>query len=347
MESKNNKLDETIKMLEQGILNVFNSDNYKNHLKVMSKFHNYSFNNQMLIYLQNPNATFLKTYKGWQNDFDRQVKKGEKSITILAPMPIKKDIEVEKNDEQGNRIKVKETVDLLLFKPISVFDISQTQGREIENLHLVEELKFDVSNFNSFFDTLKKISPVNISFENIESGAKGYYHIVDNRIVINNGMSQSQTIKTTMHEIAHSILHNKELQAKRNPSKETKEIEAESVAYIVCTHFDIDTSDYSFPYLASWSNVKELKELKASLEIIKNTSSELIQNIEDNLTKTLELQSKKENIIITQGEKNNIQRENKVSKSTTLKEKLSQKQKLIDEMKTNKHKNSQEIKQAK
>ena len=225
METKNNKLDETIKKLEERILNVFNSEDSKNHLKVMAKFHNYSFNNQILIYLQNPNATFLKTYKGWQNDFDRQVKKGEKGITILAPIPIKKDIEIEKKDEKGNVIKENETVDLLFFKPITVFDISQTQGREIENLHLlVEELKFDVSNFNSFFDTLKKVSPVNISFENIENGAKGYYNTVDNRIAINNGMSQSQTIKTTIHEIAHSVLHNKELQEKRNPSRQTKEV---------------------------------------------------------------------------------------------------------------------------
>ena len=150
MSNKNDKLNETIEKLEQGILNIFNSQDYKNHLKVMSKFHNYSFNNQILIYLQNPNATFLKGYKGWQNEFDRQVKKGEKGITILAPIPIKKEIEIEKKDEKDNIVKEKENVEILLFKPVTVFDISQTQGREIENLHLVEELKFDVSNFNSF-----------------------------------------------------------------------------------------------------------------------------------------------------------------------------------------------------
>ena len=347
MSNKNDKLNETIEKLEQGILNIFNSQDYKNHLKVMSKFHNYSFNNQILIYLQNPNATFLKGYKGWQNEFDRQVKKGEKGITILAPIPIKKEIEIEKKDEKGNIVKEKENVEILLFKPVTVFDISQTQGREIENLHLVEELKFDVSNFNSFFNILKSVSPVKIDFENIENGVKEYYHISENRIAINNGMSKAQTIKTAIHEIVHSILHNKELTEETNLSKNTKEIEAESVSYIVCNHFNIDTSDYSFGYIASWSENKELQELKNSLEIIKNTSSELIENIENALTETLKLQNVKENIIYKEPINNILNKEKIIITPLSLKEKIKEKQKLINQLKTNKEKNIKEIKQNK
>ena len=210
----------------------------------------------------------------------------------------------------------------------------------------MEELKFDVSNFNSFFNILKSVSPVKIDFENIENGVKEYYHISENRIAINNGMSKAQTIKTAIHEIAYSILH-KELTEETNLSKNTKEIEAESVSYIVCNHFNIDTSDYSFGYIDSWSENKELQELKNSLEIIKNTSSELIENIENALTETLKLQNVKENIIYKEPINNILNKEKIIITPLSLKEKIKEKQKLINQLKTNKEKNIKEIKQNK
>lgn len=302
---KEDSQKEIIEKIEKGILSVFESENWKKHLKVMSKFHNYSINNQVLISMQNPNATLIKGFKSWQNDFKRNVKKGEKGIKILAPRVYKNIIEVDKIDTKtkkpmvdtkGNTIKEDVEMKKIYFNIISVFDISQTEGKEIENLHLTEELKFDIINFNSFFDTLKDISPVPIFFEEIKNGAKGYYSLSENKIAINENMSQAQTVKTAIHEIAHSKLHNtKEIRDTKDIN--VKEVEAESIAYIVCDYFNIDTSDYSFPYLASWSfseEFKELKALKSSLEVIQKTLNELIENIEKTLNIKLDIIQSKE-----------------------------------------------------
>ena len=303
MKDKNKFVEDITVRLENGIKNVFESDKYKKHLLVMSKFWNYSFNNQILITMQNPNATFVKGYKSWQNEFERTVKKGEKGIKILAPFTYKKTLEEIKLDEKtkiplqnenGDLIKEEKQVELTGFKTVTVFDISQTAGKEIENLHLIEELKFNVENFNSLFNTLKEISPVPVNFENIENGAKGYYHTKEDRIAIKSGMSEAQTVKTLVHEIAHAKLH-------KDTDKESdvKELEAESTAFVVCSYFNIDTSDYSFGYLAKWSSDRELSTLKSSLDTIQKTSKELIEDIEKSMSIKLSQNINKENKILS------------------------------------------------
>ena len=281
--------------LEQGIKELFESERFKEYLRTMSKFYNYSFNNTLLIAMQKPEATYVAGYTSWQRSFDRQVMKGEKGIKILAPAPYKAQEEREKIDPLTQKPvigtdgkAVTETVEVLrpAFKVVSVFDVSQTDGKELPDI-IVDELKGTVENYEAFFDALKQESPVPISFEDIPGGAKGFFSPVESRIAIQEGMSEIQTVKTAIHEIAHAKLHAVNPDEKTAPEdkkdRHTKEVEAESVAYTVCQRYGIETSDYSFGYIAGWSSGKETKELKSSLDTIRKTAAEMIEGIDAKL----------------------------------------------------------------
>ena len=337
--------------LEQGIKELFESERFKEYLRTMSKFYHYSFSNTLLIAMQKPEATYVAGYTSWQRNFDRQVMKGEKGIKILAPAPYKAKEEREKIDPSTQKPvldadgkPVTETVEVMrpAFKVVSVFDISQTDGKELPDI-IVDELSGSVENYAAFFEALKQESPAPIAFEDIPGGAKGYFSPVENRIAIQEGMSEIQTIKTVIHEIAHAKLHSidrpepeptwkivmisdggtkrdflsgfaSETEANEAAEREgwrfvdenrfewrleveedtsavqemrkdrhTKEVEAESVAYTVCQRYGIETSDYSFGYIAGWSSDKETKELKGSLETIRKTAAEMIDSIDAKL----------------------------------------------------------------
>ena len=281
--------------LEQGIKELFESERFKEYLRTMSKLYNYSFNNTLLIAMQKPEATYVAGYTSWQRNFDRQVLKGEKGIKILAPAPYKAQEEREKIDPLTQKPvigtdgkAVTETVEVLrpAFKVVSVFDVSQTDGKELPDI-IVDELKGTVENYEAFFDALKQVSPVPISFEDIPGGAKGFFSPVESRIAIQEGMSEIQTVKTAIHEIAHAKLHAVKPDEKTAPEdrkdRHTKEVEAESVAYTVCQRYGIETSDYSFGYIAGWSSGKETKELKSSLDTIRKTAAEMIEGIDAKL----------------------------------------------------------------
>lgn len=281
--------------LEQGIQDLFESEKYMSWLRTMSKFHDYSLNNTLLIAFQRPDATLVAGYTAWQKQFGRQVQKGEKAIKILAPAPYKEKVEMEKIDPitrtpildaDGKPVREVQEVTRPAFKVVSVFDVSQTEGREIPSLG-VDELSGDVREYEMFFEALKRSCPVPMEFENIEGSAKGYYHQMEQRIAIREGMSQVQTIKTAIHEMAHQRLHAVDpLDEKSeiiNQTRSSKEVEAESVAYTVCQHYGIETSDYSFAYVAGWSHGKETPELKASLNTIRKTANEMITEIDGHI----------------------------------------------------------------
>ena len=281
--------------LEQGIKELFESEKFKEYLTTMSKFYNYSFNNTLLIAMQKPDATLIAGYTSWQRNFDRHVMKGEKGIKILAPAPYKAQEEREKIDPATQKPvldadgkPVTETVEVLrpAFKVVCVFDVSQTDGKELPDI-AVDELTGSVENYAAFFEALKQESPVPISFEDIPGGAKGYFSHVENRIAIQDGMSEIQTVKTAIHEIAHAKLHaikpDEKVAPEERKDRHTKEVEAESVAYTVCQRYGIETSDYSFGYIAGWSSDKDTKELKGSLETIRSTAAEMIESIDAKL----------------------------------------------------------------
>ena len=289
------KVKEITDQLEQGIQDLFESEKYMSWLRTMSKFHDYSLNNTLLIAFQRPDATLVAGYTAWQKQFGRQVQKGEKAIKILAPAPYKEKVEMEKIDPitrtpildaDGKPIIEVQEVTRPAFKVVSVFDVSQTEGREIPSLG-VDELSGDVREYEMFFEALKRSCPVPMEFENIEGSAKGYYHQMEQRIAIREGMSQVQTIKTAIHEMAHQRLHAVDpLDEKSeiiNQTRSSKEVEAESVAYTVCQHYGIETSDYSFAYVAGWSHGKETPELKASLNTIRKTANEMITEIDGHI----------------------------------------------------------------
>ena len=285
--------------LEQGLKELFESERFKEYLKTMSKFYNYSFNNTLLIAMQKPDATLIAGYTAWKRNFDRHVMKGEKGIKILAPAPYKVQEEREKLDPATQKPvldkdgkPVTETVEVTrpAFKVVSVFDVSQTDGKALPDI-AVDELTGSVENYAAFFDALKELSPAPIAFENITDGAKGYFSHVENRIAIQEGMSEIQTIKTAIHEIAHAKLHavtpGEKVAPEDKKDRRTKEVEAESVAYTVCQRYGIETSDYSFGYIAGWSSDKETKELKGSLETIRKTAAEMITGIDEKLKERL------------------------------------------------------------
>lgn len=289
------KVQEITEKLEQGIKELFESEKYKNYLNTMSKFHNYSFNNTLLIAMQKPDATLVAGFQAWKKNFERHVKKGEKGIRILAPAPYKVKEEQEKLDPETNEIMldkegkpIMEEVEVTIpaFRAVSVFDVSQTDGRELPEL-TVNELSADVEGYQDFMKALEMVSPVPIGYEDISGEAKGYYHTEEQRVAIQQGMSESQTVKTAIHEVAHAKLHsielNKDTDLLEQKDRNTKEVEAESVVYTVCQHFGIDTSEYSFGYIAGWSSGKEMTELKSSLDTIRRTASEMISGIEVHL----------------------------------------------------------------
>ena len=285
------RMKEITDRLETRIQQLFDSDRYKAYLTTMAKFHNYSFNNTLLIAMQG--GQLVAGFNKWKDTFHRTVKKGEKGIKILAPAPYKVKQKMEKLDEQGKPILDKDgkplteekTVQIPAFKVVSVFDVSQTEGEPLPSI-AVDELSGCVQDYQDFFKALEQTSPVPIGFEDIEGGAHGYFHLLDNRIAIQEGMSQLQTIKTAIHEIAHAKLHtidpNTPEQSNR-PDSRTREVQAESVAYAVCQHYGLDTSEYSFGYVAGWSSGRELAELKASLEIIRSAAHELISALDEHL----------------------------------------------------------------
>ena len=299
------KLKEITDRLEQGITELFESERYKEYLRVMSKFHNYSFNNTLLIAMQKPDASLVAGFSSWKNNFGRNVMKGEKGIKIIAPSPFTVKQEVEKTDPQtgkpvigkdGKPVTEEKEIKVPAYKVVSVFDVSQTEGRELPDI-AVDELTGDVDRFKDFFAALEQVSPVPIGFEKIEGGAHGYYHLEEKRIAIDEGMSDLQTLKTAIHEIAHAKLHDIDLNAPQEEQKprvdrRTREVEAESVAYTVCQHYGLDTSDYSFGYVAGWSSGKELAELRGSLETIRNTAAEMINAIDGHFAELQKAQEK-------------------------------------------------------
>ena len=314
------KVQEITDKLEEGLKELFESEKYKTYLSTMSKFHNYSFNNTLLIAMQKPEATLVAGYKAWQKNFERHVNKGEKAIRILAPAPYKIKEERDKLDpvtgemmfdENGMPQKEQVEVTIPAFRAVSVFDVSQTDGKPIPELE-AQELLSTVEGYEDFVQALMNVAPVPIGFEDIPGDSKGYFHTEEKRIAVQENMSESQTLKTMVHEVAHSMLHNKEINRDdlmEAPAKDrnTKEVEAESVAYTVCQHFGIDTSDYSFGYIVGWSSGKDMKELKSSLDIIRKTSSELITGIEGvlrelQLNREMEQEQSKECILLIQNE---------------------------------------------
>ena len=292
-QTEKQKVQELTDKLERGLTELFNSESYKNYLSTMSKFHNYSFNNTLLIAMQKPEASLVAGYKAWQKNFDRHVNKGEKAIRILAPAPYKIKEERDKIDpvtqeimldRDGNPQKEEVEITIPAFRAVSVFDVSQTDGKPIPELE-AKELLSDVEGYQDMIHAVEAVSPVPIEMEEIAGESKGYFDREARRIAVQENMSESQTLKTMIHEVAHSMLHNKEVEQDEQARKDrnTKEVEAESIAYTVCQHFGVDTSEYSFGYIAGWSSGRDTKELKSSMDTIRRTASELITGIEEQL----------------------------------------------------------------
>lgn len=310
--TQQDKVQEITDKLEAGIKDLFESEKYMNYLNTMAKFYNYSFNNSLLIALQKPDATYVAGYTSWEKNFGRQVQKGEKGIRILAPSPYKINKDVEMVDpvtqkpvigKNGEPLRERVQTTIPAYKVTTIFDISQTQGKDLPEI--TTELKGDVREYEKFFEALKQVSPVPIEIQNIRNGAKGFYHLEEKQIVIREGMSEMQNIKTAIHEISHAMLHDKETGIEKDnlPDRRTKEVEAESVAYTVCQHYGIETSDYSFGYVAGWSSGRELEELRKSMNTIRGTAADIIKQIDgkldemklvENDNKTIGLASEKE-----------------------------------------------------
>ena len=287
------RMKEITDRLEAGLRNLFDSEQYKNYLSVMAKFHNYSPNNTMLIAMQMPEASFVAGYDAWKKNFDRHVKAKEQGIKIIAPYTRKAKRNVPVVDPvtqnpmlgaDGQPVTAEKEFSTTSFRVVTVFDVSQTEGKELPSIG-VQELTGSVEQYQDFFSALEKTSPVPVAFEDIQTGARGYYHLVDHRIAIKDGMSEMQTQKTLIHEIAHAKLHAIDKDAtpeelQNRPDRHTREIQAESVAYTVCQHFGLDTSDYSFGYVAGWSTGKEMTELRESVNTIHTASREIISSVE-------------------------------------------------------------------
>ena len=293
------KMKEITDRLEQGILGLYESDRYADYLRTMSKFHDYSLNNTILIAMQGGNL--VKGYKQWEKEFDRHVKPGEKAIKILAPSPFTVKKQVEKIDpdtqkpvfgKDGKPVTEEKEIKIPAFRVVSVFDISQTEGKELPAL--TYELTGNVEQYKDFFAALEKTSPFDMGFEALNGGVKGRCNYEEKRISINEGMDELQNIKTAIHEIAHATLHDIDKDAPERLDRRTREVQAESVAYAVCQHYGLDTSDYSFGYIAGWSSGKELAELKGSLETIRSTAASLIDTIDGHFAEIQQAQDKEQ-----------------------------------------------------
>lgn len=283
------RLAELTDKLENGIKDLYASGRYAEYLAAMSKFHHYSFGNALLILFQCPTATHVAGYNTWKKEFGRHVKAQEHGIKIIAPCPYQRTIQEEKKDPatgrtlygtDGKPLTETRYVPATKFKVATVFDVSQTEGRELPNIS-AEELSGEVKDFAAIYDRLAALSPLPVEQDMVPGTAKGYTSFTEQRIVIRPGMSEIQTIKTLVHEIAHAKLHNPaQVTPEERKQRREKEVEAESVAYVVCQHFGIETSDYSFGYVAGWSKGKELAELKTSLDRIHSTAGEIINAIQ-------------------------------------------------------------------
>lgn len=296
-EEKRQQIKDITDKLDAELKSFVDSDKFKTYLKTMSKFHNYSFNNTILIAMQKPDASLVAGFRAWETNFKRHVKKGEKGIKILAPAPYKKQIEQEVTDpatqkpvlDADGNVK-KKTVEVTVpnFQVVTVFDYSSTEGEPLPQIG-VNELNGKVDGYKNLIDAIIAVAPVKVEYETIESGAKGYFSPSEQRIALNEGMSELQTLKTLIHETGHSLLHDKDgskiegLTDTEKKTRNSKEVEAESIAYTVCEYFGLDTSDYSFGYIAGWVSSMELKELKESMETIRQTSSHIITGIEEQL----------------------------------------------------------------
>ena len=274
------KVQKLTDQLETGITELFNSEQYAAYLSTMSKFHRYSFGNILLILLQCPGASQVAGYGDWKKNFGRQVKRGERGITILAPCPYRRKEEVEEAASDGSPATSVQWVQRMGFRTVTVFDVSQTEGKPLPEL--AKKLTGDAAQYESMVAALRGISPYPISIESFPGGAYGCCDFVEQRILVQPDMSQIQTIKTMIHEVSHAKLHapEKTEELPQHKQRFVREMEAESVAYVVCQHFGIDTADYSFGYVAGWSHGKDLSQLKASLELIRNTAAELIDGID-------------------------------------------------------------------
>lgn len=278
--------------LENGIKDLLASDRYKEYLSAMGKFHNYSLNNTILIAMQKPDATYVAGLQKWNKDFHRFVNKGEKGIVILVPTPYSKTVQqkvLDKDgkvllDNDGNEITEEKTLKIQAFKPAYVYDVSQTHGEPLPSIS-VNELNGNVDNYKKVFDTIREIAPVEVYFKKIDTGAKGYYDQISKEIVINDCMSELQTLKTLIHETAHAILHDTDYLKSKGEAKDrfTREIEAESVAYTVCSYLNLPTDEYSFGYIAGWSGDRQIDAVRDSLEAIKMCSSDIIGELEKRL----------------------------------------------------------------
>ena len=305
-EKNTDRLKEITDRLEQGVTELFESERYKEYLRVMARFHNYSFNNTLLIAMQCPGATRLAGFQSWKK-FGRHVKKGEKGIKVIAPAPYKTTITVGKADPHtmrpilgadGKPVKEEKEVVVPRYKVVSTYDVSQTEGKPLPSI--ATPLMGSVDTFSDIYAALEQISPVPIGFEDIPGSAYGYYSPMEKRIAVREGLSEQQTIKTLIHEISHAKLHDVDLSMPKDErpdiDKRTMECQAESVAFTVCQHFGLDTSDYSFGYVAGWSSGKELKELRSSLEVIRNTAAEIIDRVDGHLHELRQQQEAEEEI---------------------------------------------------
>lgn len=281
MNVRNEKLKTITRQLENGVKDVFNSDKFREFLGVSAKFHHYSLRNQLLIAMQNPAASRVAGFKAWQKDFGRYVKQGEKGLNILAPCPRK----ITQTSTGENGEPAEQEIVIPSYRVVTVFDVSQTDGKELPKI--CDRLTGGVQNFDRLLAAIKAVAPCPVEFEKIENGVAGYFHPGENRIAICEGLGELQTIKTAVHELAHSILHGFDAldgkQIDEKPDKNTKEVQAEAVAFTVCQFLGLDTSEYSFEYVASWSSGRELKELQQSLEIIRNTAADIIDGLEKEL----------------------------------------------------------------
>lgn len=290
------RIKEITNKLEKGIREIFESGKYEKYLKTMSRFHSYSMNNTLLIYMQKPDATLIAGYRSWQEKFSRNVMKGEKGIQILAPCPYKKTVTLDvfdKNmrpvmDADGNQVQKTQEIMIPAFKPVTVFDVSQTDGEPLPVL--AQTLTGEVKDYPLFLEALQKASGSVIRFEELPPGMDGFFSLKDKTITIRDDMSEVQTVCAMIHEITHSRLHDRDqFEAGVQKDSKTMEVEAESVAYAVCAYYGIETGSNSFGYIASWSKSKELPELKNSLEMITRASSELIRDIDQSREELVKL----------------------------------------------------------
>ena len=289
-QSSRDRLKEITASIEDGIKELFQSESYAQYLQTMSRFHHYSVNNQVLIHMQKPDATLVAGFNKWKNQFGRNVIKGEHGIKIIAPTPFKKKIEQEKLDPDtqlpmldadGKIITEEKTIQIPMYKPVTVFDVSQTEGRPLPQL--AHDLSGNVANYDVFMEALRRSSPVPISIEVMGGGMDGYFDLEHQDIAIRKGMSEVQTVSAVIHEMAHALLHNRTKDTEEKTpelSRSTEEVQAESISYAVCAYYGIATGDNSFGYIASWSKDKTLPELRESLEVISKTADGLINDID-------------------------------------------------------------------